>query len=144
MVIRPAKRTDAAALAKLLPDLGYEATPTDIERRLSRLETWPHNAVIVAEDRGSLLGLCHVQGVPLMATDGYAEVQALVVVSASQRLGIGRLLLRSAIEWSSNHGYSRVRLRSGLHRESAHLFYEALGFSRSKPSYSFETQAPMP
>ena len=141
MVIRSAKKTDAAAIAALLPHLGYAATPSDIERRLIRLEVWPDNAVIVAEDQGSILGLCHVQGVPLVATDGYAEVQALVVLSSSQRTGVGRQLLRAAVEWSSTTGYSRVRLRSGLHRETAHLFYEAQGFTRSKPSYGFEALA---
>jgi GNAT superfamily N-acetyltransferase len=138
VVTRPAKKTDAAALAALLPDLGYESTPSDIQRRLSRLEAWPDNLVIVAEDKEQLLGLCHVQGVPLLATDGYAEIQALVVRGASQRTGVGSHLLRSAVEWSVNHGYGRVRLRSGLHRDSAHLFYEAQGFTRSKPSYAFE------
>ncbi|MCA9179782.1 MAG: GNAT family N-acetyltransferase [Planctomycetales bacterium] len=140
MVIRPASKTDASAIAKLMPDLGYEAEAAQIEVRLARLATRPENFVVVAEVGEHVIGLCHVQGVPLLATDGYAEVQALVVRSQSQRKGVGAALLRASVLWASEHGYRRVRLRSGLHREEAHRFYEAQGFKRSRASYAFELE----
>ena len=138
MVIRPATSADAAAISALLPDLGYEATPEDVARRIERLYQRPENCVFVAHTGELLAGLCHVQGVPLLASDGYAEVQALVVAASLQRSGVGSKLLHAAVAWSSENGYKRVRLRSGLHREEAHLFYESQGFTRSKPSYAFE------
>ena len=141
MVIRPAENTDTASIAALLPDLGYEAKPEDIARRTARLSKWPENYAFVAEDEGVLVGLCHVQGVPLLVSDGYAEVQALVVAASRQRNGIGSKLLHEAVAWAQTNGYTRVRLRSGLHREDAHRFYESQGFARSKPSYAFELQS---
>ena len=141
VVIRPATNTDAAAIAVLLPDLGYEAAPEDVARRIRRLSRWPDNLLCVAELKANLVGLCHVQGVPLVASDGYAEVQALVVAASSQRSGVGSKLLQEAVAWSLANGYARVRLRSGLHREEAHRFYESQGFTRSKASYAFELRS---
>lgn len=89
---RPASEEDAAAIAALLPDLGYQAEAAQVRQRLTRLAQWPDQRVQVAEYEGRVVGLCHAQGVPLMASDGYAEVQALVVAQTQQRQGIGRAL----------------------------------------------------
>jgi GNAT superfamily N-acetyltransferase len=106
------------------------------------LQTRPENAVFVAEFDNAVCGLCHLQGVPLLASDGYCEVQALVVASSKQRLGVGRMLLAHGVAWAASTGYTRVRLRSGLHREDAHLFYESQGFAKSRASYAFEKAIP--
>ena len=143
MVIRPAVESDAVAIAALLPDLGYSATAERVSSRLVRLVEWPDSSVLVATVASDLVALCQVQGVPLVASDGYAEVQALVVASQSQRQGIGRELLKAVGEWAAQRGYTRIRLRSGVHREEAHVFYEAQGFIRSKPSYAFERAVPL-
>ena len=138
VVSRTAERRDIEAIARLLPDLGYDGSAAEVSRRIARLSQWPENEVSVASVEGEVVGLCHVQGVPLLATDGYAEVQALVVLHLNQGHGIGKQLLAQAVTWSAAHGYMRVRLRSGLHREHAHLFYESQGFIRSKASHAFE------
>ena len=138
VVIRPAAMADAAAISRLLPELGYAANPQDIERRLGRLGGIADHAVMVAQLGGHVAGLCHVQGVPLLASDGYAEVQALAVAVSSRRMGIGASLLSAAVAWAGARGHARVRLRSGVHRQEAHVFYEAQGFARSKASYAFE------
>lgn len=138
IVLRPATLCDAPGIAALLPDLGYPATVEAVERRLTRLAEWPDNAVLVAERDGELVGLCHIQGVPLLASDGYAEVQALVVAADARRQGIGGSLVRAALAWAGERGYTRVRLRSGLHRTDAHRFYRSLGFSQGRASHAFE------
>ncbi|MFC4161101.1 GNAT family N-acetyltransferase [Chitinimonas lacunae] len=138
LLVRHAQHADAAAVAALLPDLGYSATAEEVARRLEHLWQWPDQVIWVAERAGVLLGLCHLQGVPLLASDGYAEVQALVVAQAAQRSGVGTALLRQAREWAREKGYARLRLRSGVHREEAHRFYEAVGFTRLRASYAFE------
>ena len=130
--------SDADALAALLPDLGYTATADQLVRRLAALREWPDQEAFVAEIDGRLVGLCHVQGVRLLASDGYAEIQALVVSAACQGQGIGRQLLEHACAWAAGRGYDRVRLRSNVVREGAHAFYEHLGFEKSKASYAFE------
>jgi len=136
--LRLLQATDAEALVALLPDLGYAATADQLLRRLAALREWPHQEAFVAEADGRLVGLCHVQGVRMLISDGYAEIQALVVAAACQGRGIGRQLLEHACTWAAARGYERVRLRSSVIREDAHAFYEHLGFAKSKASYAFE------
>ena len=139
VTIRPLAADDAPAVAALLPDLGYEATPDQLTRRLAGLRAWPDQDVFLAVDaRDVVVGLCHVQGVRLLVSDGYCEIQALVVSAAVQGQGIGKRLVGHAGEWAFARGYERVRLRSGVAREGAHAFYEHLGFEKAKASYAFE------
>ena len=136
--IRPLDFTDVHAIAALLPDLGYQATAEQLVRRLGGLREWPDQEAFVAVADGVIVGLCHVQGVRLLASDGYVEIQALVVSAACRGQGIGRQLVAHACEWAFARGYERVRLRSGVQREAAHAFYEHLGFEKAKASYAFE------
>ena len=138
MTIRPLDSTDAEAVAALLPDLGYQATAAQTARRLAALREWPDQDAFVAVADGAIVGLCHVQGVRMLVSDGYVEIQALVVSAACQGQGLGRKLVAHACEWAFAHGYERVRLRSNVVREAAHAFYEHLGFEKSKASYAFE------
>jgi ribosomal protein S18 acetylase RimI-like enzyme len=133
---------DAQAVALLLPDLGYAATPAQLAARLSALRDWPDQEAFVAERDGSVVGLCQVQGVRLLVSDGYAEIQALVVAAACQGSGLGKALVAQACDWAFARGYGRVRLRSGTHRVEAHAFYERLGFQKAKASFAFECQRP--
>jgi GNAT superfamily N-acetyltransferase len=137
-ILRPMTSSDAEAVARLLPDLGYEATPAQLAARLAALRDWPDQEAFVAERDGGVVGLCQVQGVRLLASDGYAEIQALVVSSACQGQGIGKALVAHASAWAFARGYARVRLRSGTHRAEAHAFYERIGFEKARASYAFE------
>jgi len=136
--IRLLQSSDADALVALLPDLGYTASAEQLVRRLAVLREWPDQEAFVAQIDGRIVGLCHAQGVRLLASDGYAEIQALFVSAACQGQGIGRRLLEHACAWAAGRGYERVRLRSNVIREGAHAFYEHLGFEKSKASYAFE------
>ena len=142
VTIRLLTADDAPAVAALLPDLGYEATPDELTRRLASLREWPDQEAFVAELDGAVVGLCHVQGVRLLVSDGYCEIQALVVSAAVQGQGIGKVLVAHANAWAFARGYERVRLRSNVVREAAHAFYEHLGFEKSKASYAFELRRP--
>ena len=113
VTLRLLESTDAAAASALLPDLGYEATAEQVARRLAALREWPDQEAFVADDDGRIVGLCHVQGVRMLNSEGYAEIQALVVSAACQGQGLGRKLV-------------------------AHAFYEHLGFAKAKASYAFE------
>ena len=141
VTIRLLDSTDVAAVAALLPDLGYEATAAQTAQRLARLREWPDQEAFVAVAEGAIVGLCHVQGVRMLISDGYAEIQALVVSAACQGRGIGRQLVAHACQWAFARGYERVRLRSGVQRGAAHAFYEHLGFEKAKASYAFERRA---
>ena len=136
--LRAMQSSDAIAVAALLPDLGYSASPAEIAARLAALREWPDQEAFVACEGAAVVGFCQVQGVRLLASNGYAEVQALVVAQASQRRGVGSTLLEHAVQWAFGRGYERVRLRSGMHREDAHGFYAQRGFVQSRASLAFE------
>ena len=136
--LRLLEAADAVAVSALLPDLGYTVSADDVVARLAALRDWPDQEALVAELDGRIVGLCHVQGVRMLVSDGYAEIQALVVSEALQGQGLGKQLLAQACAWASARGYGRVRLRSNVVREAAHAFYEHLGFEKSKASYAFE------
>jgi GNAT superfamily N-acetyltransferase len=138
--IRPLEFTDADAVSALLPDLGYAATAEQVARRLAALRAWPDQDAFVAVVDDAVVGLCHVQGVRLLASEGYAEIQALVVSAARQGRGLGRQLVKHACDWAFARGYERVRLRSSVHRVEAHEFYERLGFEKARASFAFESR----
>jgi GNAT superfamily N-acetyltransferase len=138
VTLRLLESTDAEAVSALLPDLGYEATAEQVARRLAALREWPDQEAFVADDGGRIVGLCHVQGVRMLNSEGYAEIQALVVSAACRGQGLGGRLVAHARDWAFARGYDRVRLRSGVQREAAHAFYEHLGFAKAKASYAFE------
>ena len=93
LTLRLMESADADAVSALLPDLGYEATPAQVARRLAGLRAWPDQEAFVADIDGAVVGLCHVQGVRMLISDGYAEIQALVVSAACQGQGIGKRLI---------------------------------------------------
>ncbi|MBT9495017.1 MAG: GNAT family N-acetyltransferase [Paucibacter sp.] len=138
MLVRPMLPQDSAAVSELLPHLGYQANRGEVADRFSAMLACPDNVAFVAELEGQIVGLCQVHGVRLLASNGYAEVGALVVHPECQRKGVGAALVQDAESWATQQGYERLRLRSGVHREEAHLFYIALGFSKSRASYAFE------
>jgi len=137
-ILRAACLGDAAALAVLLPDLGYSASPDQITPRLQSLLASSAHAVLLAELDGRVVGLCLVASVRHLASEGYAELLELVVRSGAQRRGIGSALLAQAQAWASGRGHERIRLRSGEHRTQAHAFYERLGFAKARASFAFE------
>lgn len=137
-VIREMQSGDCSGVSAILPSLGYEGSPNDIIRRMGALHGWPDQLTLVACSGATVVGFCHAQDVRLLVTDGYAEIHALVVSPSYHRQGIGSALLREATRWGFCRGYSRVRLRSGIHREEAHSFYRSNCFSQTKASYAFE------
>lgn len=137
-IVREMLATDSSAVAQLMPDLGYQATPSQVHERFILLTSRPDNAFFVAESDGQIVGWSHVYGVRLLESDGYAEIGGLVVASSFQRNGAGTKIIRISESWAADKGYARIRLRSGIHREGAHLFYESRGYKKSNVSYAFE------
>ena len=138
VAIRRARATDLAELVDLLGQLGYPSTVDQLALRLQRIEQHQDHVLLISEGQAGIHGLCHLQRIDLLASDGYAEVQALVVSAPHRRQGVGQALLQEAARQARAMGASRIRLRSGLHREEAHRFYLAQGYEQCRASYAFE------
>jgi GNAT superfamily N-acetyltransferase len=138
--IRDMTPDDAERASVLFTELGYPGSAEEVRRRLPLVNQWPDQKVFVAEVEGAVVGICHVHGVRLLNTDGYAEIATLVVAQSCHRQGVGAELVAQAVSWAGDHGYDRVRLRTGLHREAAHRFYEACKFVQKRASYAYELE----
>ncbi len=64
-----------------------------------------------------------------------AVIEDVAVDPAWQQKGIGREMMRYALEMAGEKGCYKVALSSNLKRERAHAFYESFGFERH--GYSF-------
>ncbi|MBQ7250544.1 MAG: GNAT family N-acetyltransferase [Bacilli bacterium] len=93
-------------------------------------------ATFVAEEGGMVVGLvttitCLAIGHP----NGYTKINGLGVLPEHRDKGIGRMLIEKAEEFAKVDGTMYLGLVSGLQRETAHAFYERMGYQ--KTSYWF-------
>jgi len=137
--IRPAGPDDAADIARLSLELGYEATPGDITERLELMCSRDGHEVFVAEDAtGHIVGWIHIFAASRVESDGFAEIGGLVVDATYRRRGTGARLVRAAEEAARHHGFGLLRVRSRVERGGAHDFYEDCGFSTVKTQRVYE------
>ena len=134
--ISPMTEVDLVDVAALSAQLGYPTDLGQVTERFHHLLPHVDSGMFVAKRR-RVVGWIHVYGVRLLETDGYAEVGGIVVSEAFRRQGVGQLLIRAGEQWASDQGYKELRLRSGVHRDAAHKFYESVGYEKSKASYMF-------
>jgi GNAT superfamily N-acetyltransferase len=128
-VIRDARRSDAAAIAGLLSELGYPAHAAQVERRLERIADDPSSRLFVAESNGDIAGLGGLQVLPLIEHDGLGcMLTAMVVGAEHRRQGIGTEIVGAVEREARSRGCSRLVLSSADRRADAHAFYESLGF----------------
>ena len=66
-----------------------------------------------------------------------------MVDAGARRQGVGRALMSRVEAWAHTHGYSEVRLRSGLPRTGAHAFYQSIGYELTKTSHMFRKTLPI-
>jgi GNAT superfamily N-acetyltransferase len=134
---RIARVSDAAALADLTAQLGYEVQPAVAAARLARILERPDQRFWVAEIGDGPVGWIHAAAVEYLESGPFVVIAGLVVDRRHRRQGIGRALLREAEEWAAAEGRPLVRLNSSASRAGAHRFYETLGYAKIKTQYGF-------
>ena len=128
--IRQSQPEDAAALARLVTDLGYPVAAAEMAARLGSLS--PDHRTLVAEVDGTIAGFVGMVKFPIYeASTPIGYILALSVSPAHQRQGIGKALMAAAEKCLLDLGVKDVRVTSGLHRPEAHGFYEALGYAKT-------------
>lgn len=128
--LRGAVPADADDVAALLTQLGYPCGAADAAERIATVLHNDRQALILARRRGAVCGLLaldYMYYLPLGTTT--CRVTALVVSTAAQGHGLGRLLLRDAEHRARVGGAARLEVTSASHRTEAHAFYRACGFS---------------
>jgi GNAT superfamily N-acetyltransferase len=127
--VREAAVSDAAAIARLVTQLGYPSSTDDMTGRLHALGARPEYVTMVAEQSGTIVGLVGAYVAHGLELNGaYGKLTGLVVDDASRGCGIGRLLIESIEQWLLERDVTVVILTSGKHRTDAHQFYRRLGY----------------
>ena len=130
--IRDAELGDAAQLAALMCELGYETDHTEMEARLKLILSNPPYKTFVAIMDGYVCGMIGTVTYPSYEhNDPGGRILALVTLNAARRRGIGRALIAAAEKDFVQRGIKRVALNTQLTREDAHKFYESLGYERN-------------
>lgn len=129
---------DCAAVSALCGQLGYPATPDEIQARFDAIAARGGAVVLVAENDGSLLGWIHAAVSPVLEADLYAEIAGLVVDASCRSQGVGAALVEAAEAWARTARCRAMRVRSRVIRERAHAFYERNGYVRIKTQHAFE------
>jgi putative acetyltransferase len=63
----------------------------------------------------------------------FAEVKRMYIRPAYRGLGLAKLMLRHLIAHAQGHGYSVIRLETGIFQKEAIALYERFGFTRIAP-----------
>ncbi len=99
----------------------------------------PAAAVLVAERRGELLGLCTAYlDLNSVRFGPRCWVEDLAVSPEHRSQGVGKALLDAAKDWARKRGATHLELDSAETRTDAHRFYEREGPSWRSVSFAWE------
>lgn len=145
MMIRAAIRSDLGAILRLLRELGDTTHTQSAHVRMSsaavrawtRMESDPDRTVLVAEQRGQIIGTLDLVVVANLTHDAqpWAIVDNLVVDPETRGAGVGRALMEDALDRATHAGCYKVELLSHESRGGAHAFYQSLGFDNSAEGF---------
>jgi len=142
LTIRVAEMNDAAALAQLMCELGYETTKSEMQMRMERIAADDYYRTFVAVLDGKVCGMIGTLACPSYEyNDPGGRILALATLGTMRRRGIGRALIATAEKDFTQRGIRRVAVNTRLAREDAHKFYESLGYERN--GWRFVKQLPV-
>ncbi len=139
--IRPAKPTDATAIAAIVKEIDWLPRPAGeseeglvarVGRHLGLCQAGDSHTVLVAEDhRCQVLGYLAVHWLPYLIFPGpEGFVSDLFVAGRARGMGIGRALLQAATTQAVQRGCWRLMLLNGRNREAYQRgFYAKQGWT---------------
>ena len=121
----------------LLSQLGYQLDAQEVRRRYDAVAESGDHTLMVAEQDGRVIALCHAYARPALDKPPEVIVQVLVVDQASRGSGVGKIMMAAAETWAADRGFTSIALASHVSRSQAHAFYEAIGYRREATSHLF-------
>lgn len=134
VIVRPARPSDAEALAGLFERLGYTTTPAVVIAQFGCYGDDSAFHALAAEHQPAegparLVGAATVSiQQRLYAARPVAQLTALVTDGEARQLGVGRALVKAAMELARTARCERLFVRSDRRRTESHDFYRMLGF----------------
>ena len=139
--IREARAADVEHVLGVYRDAGLE-THRSLSIQTARsifekMRSYPSYRVHVAEVDGIICGTFALLIMDNLANGGMPSgiVEDVAVTPSFQRRGIGKAMMRFAIEKCKRSGCYKMMLSCNEMRAQAHKFYESLGFVRHGFSY---------
>ena len=134
--LRHAGLEDLDALLALYAQLNPDDPPPARERLASILErivSSEHFALVVATHDDAVVATCYLNVIPNLSRGGasYAVIENVVVDASLRGGGLGRKVMRFALDEAWRRGCYKVLLQTGSRDPRVHRFYEACGFSAS-------------
>jgi GNAT superfamily N-acetyltransferase len=144
ITIREAEESDLAGVLALYaqPDIddGDVLPAKEAESLFKRFRNYPDYTLYVAEHEGQIVG-----SFALLVMDNLGHlgapsgiVEDVVVAPRLHGHGIGRAMMRFAMERCRDKHCYKLMLSSNVKRERAHAFYEGLGFARHGFSFRID------
>jgi len=135
--MRDAVDSDAAAVAHLVGELGYEISIEQALAGVRRFSDDPASRLLVAEHNQEAVGLIGTHVVPRLDGDGLScRITDLVVLARVRRRGVAAALVAAADAEARRLGAPRLDLSSRDSRTDAHAFYTALGFQTRSRTFT--------
>jgi len=140
ITIRKAAKADLPHIFLLYRELQPDDPPINESKATAVWEKALYGGVtyFVAERNGAIVATCYVAIIPNITRrcSPIAFIENIVTSAPYRRLGIGKKLLKSVIEYAKEQGCYKATLQSSIKRAQAHEFYESVGFDgNSKRAY---------
>ena len=146
LVVREAISEDIPAVLALYAAAGIgdekQFTVEQAVAHLAVLQQYPSFRVFVAVAGEVVVGTYELLIMDNLAKRGKRSgvIEAVAVDPEHQGKGVGRAMMRHALEQCRLAACYKLTLSSNVDREDAHRFYDSLGFQRH--GYSFHVEVP--
>jgi GNAT superfamily N-acetyltransferase len=140
LVIRAAEQADLPALQ----DLYRHLLPEDARcpdgkaaEILGKLRSFEGSAILIGLLGADLVASCTVIVIPNLTRGGtpYALIENVVTDVGHRNRGLGKAILKAAIDRAWDAGCYKAMLMTGSKKPSTLAFYEAAGFEQSKTGF---------
>jgi GNAT superfamily N-acetyltransferase len=143
---RAASKSDLPEVLRLYaqPDLddGKVLSIGEAERIFERMTRYPNYKLYVAVINARVVGtfaLLIMDNLGHLGTPS-AIIEDVAVDPAIQGQGVGKQMMRQAVQVAADNGCYKAVLSSNLKRNRAHAFYESLDFERHGFSFRIDVQ----
>jgi GNAT superfamily N-acetyltransferase len=145
LISRRATPTDLPAMLALIADdvLGKnrDADPSDpvYKEAYEAINADRNQYLLLGELDGEVIAMLQITFIPGLSRRGAlrANIEAVRVRSTLRNQGIGRWLMKQAIEIARERNCALVQLTSDARRSEAHSFYGQLGFVGSHVGFKY-------